>query len=314
MDQPNLYTLKRWSTWIQEDIDEDKGVVDTVNALIVVVGHGNLQFIIHQSWFTSQLQAAFIAGIQAQIITFTLTLPADSTVGRISNVFAFVGLMLDVIGTFLGVIHAVLLQRRIQDNTLLLNTTTHIKTDVEAGSRIESDNSPQGSPGGQIGNREQPGVQSQRLRQFVANMQSRFPSSDITSSLENAFAVFSGVVIIQPLEISPNFVSTVKKRFSILGTLFTFGNTPLISMGLGVACLIVSTILFAANSTSLLREVWIACVAVLVGVVCLSLLPIRFVWPLPFHSIVKFIFSPKDMKCWSEDGWCPVWLNMEMWV
>jgi hypothetical protein len=292
--QPNLYTLKRWSTWLQEDIDEDKGVVDTVNALIVVVGHGNLQFIINQSLFTYNVylfQAAFIAGIQAQIITFTLTLPSDSTVGRISNVFAFVGLMLDVIGTFLGVIHAVLLQRRIQDNTLLLNATTLIKTDVEAGvSRVESDDSPQVSTGGQIGKKEQPqvGVQSQRVRQFVLDMQAHFPSRSDTTGFENAFAVLSGLAI-QPLEIT-NFVSTVKTRFSILGTLFTFGNTPLISMGFGVACLIVSTILFAANSTSLLREVWIACVAVLVGVICLSLLPIRFVWPLPFHSIVKLPF------------------------
>ena len=198
--------------------------------------------------------------------------------GRISNVFAFVGLILDVIGTFLGVIHAVLLQRRIQDNTLLLHTTTQIKTDVEGGlSRIESNNSPEVSPGGQIGNREQPGVQSQHVRRFMSDMQTHFPLRSDTTGLENAFAVLSGVATIQPLEISTNFVSTVKTRFSILGTLLTFGNTPLISMGLGVACLIISTILFAAKSTSLLREVWISCVAVLVGIICLSLLPIRFV-------------------------------------
>jgi hypothetical protein len=182
-------------------------------------------------------------------------------VGRISNVFAFVGLMLDVIGTSLGVIHAVLLQRRIQDNTLLLNTTTQIKTVVEGG--LSRDNSPEVSQ------------QPQHVPRFMTDMQAHFRSRSVTTGFENAFAVLSGLAI-RPLEIT-NFVSTVKTRFSILGTLLTFGNTPLISMGLGVVCLIISTILFAANSTSLLREVWISCVAVLVGIICLSLLPIRFV-------------------------------------
>ena len=173
--------------------------------------------------------------------------------GRISNVFAFVGLILDVVGTSLGVIHAVLLQRRIQDNTLLLNTTT----------QILSRNGPDDSL-----------HQSQHVRKFMEDMQAHFPSKSDTTGFENAFAVLSGLAI-QPLDITK--FATVKTRFSILGTLLTFGNTPLISMGLGVACLIISTILFAANSTSLLREVWISCVAVLVGIICLSLLPIRFV-------------------------------------
>jgi hypothetical protein len=48
-------------------------------------------------------------------------------------------------------------------------------------------------------------------------------------------------------------------------------------MALGVVALAVSVIMFAAESTKLSSEVWMSCVAVLGGVIALSLLPITFV-------------------------------------
>jgi zinc transporter ZupT len=81
-------------------------------------------------------QAAFIAGVQSQIISFTMNLP-QSSMGKATNSIAFVGLLLDVIGTFLGVIHAIVLQRRIKENTSLLNAMTQIIREPQSGSGHE---------------------------------------------------------------------------------------------------------------------------------------------------------------------------------
>ena len=66
-------------------------------------------------------------------------------------------------------------------------------------------------------------------------------------------------------------IETLAKNF------FGLGHTPLFAMGLGVVALVVSVIMFAAESTSLSSEVWVSCVAVLGGVIALSLIPIMFV-------------------------------------
>ena len=63
---------------------------------------------------------------------------------------------------------------------------------------------------------------------------------------------------------------------------FTFGNIPLASMGTGVVCLAISTILLTAASKSLQSEVWITCCIVVAGGTLLSFVPSRF--PCFFHS------------------------------
>ena len=57
---------------------------------------------------------------------------------------------------------------------------------------------------------------------------------------------------------------------------FTFGNMPLASMGTGVVCLAISTILLTAASKSLQSEVWITCCIVVAGGTLLSFVPSRF--------------------------------------
>ncbi|KDR78737.1 hypothetical protein GALMADRAFT_154675 [Galerina marginata CBS 339.88] len=93
LDPHDRRTVQSWKAWLQADINDDKAIIDTVNALITV--------------------AAFIAGVQAQVISFTIPLPRD-VLGRTTNFFAVVGLILDIAGTFLGVIHALLIQRRMR--------------------------------------------------------------------------------------------------------------------------------------------------------------------------------------------------------
>ena len=75
-------------------------------------------------------KAAFIAGVQAQIIAFTLGL-APSGLKKRANFFAFLGLILEISGTFLGAIHSILLQRRSKDNTDSHNRITQFKADVK---------------------------------------------------------------------------------------------------------------------------------------------------------------------------------------
>jgi len=75
-------------------------------------------------------QAAFIAEVQDQVIAFTLDL-APSGLKKGANFFAFLGLILEISGTFLGAIHSILLQRRSKDNTNSHNRITQLKADVK---------------------------------------------------------------------------------------------------------------------------------------------------------------------------------------
>jgi len=68
----------------------------------------------------------------------------------------------------------------------------------------------------------------------------------------------------------------------VVRPMFTFGNTPLISMAVGVAFLAISTILLAAASEVLASEVWISCIVALLSVMTLSLFP--FMYAFSLHS------------------------------
>jgi len=75
-------------------------------------------------------QAAFIAGVQAQVITFTIALP-HSALQRAANFFAFLGLVFEIAGTFIGAIHSILIQRRSKNKSLLLQQITLFKADLK---------------------------------------------------------------------------------------------------------------------------------------------------------------------------------------
>jgi len=64
-------------------------------------------------------------------------------------------------------------------------------------------------------------------------------------------------------------------------------------MGLGVLALLISVIMFAAESPMLPPEVWVSCVAVLGGVVAFSLVPITY-------DLMKRIISPKSAESLPE--------------
>ena len=76
------------------------------------------------------LQASFIAGVQAQIISFTLQLP-PLALGRSANFFAFLGLILEITGTFLGAIHTLFLQTKIEKGTRVIVSMTQCQADLK---------------------------------------------------------------------------------------------------------------------------------------------------------------------------------------
>jgi hypothetical protein len=91
-----------------------------------------------------------------------------------------------------------------------------------------------------------------------------------------ALGVLQAVIFAHPAVGIDNMETLVK-------SLFGLGHTPLFAMALGVVALVVSIIMFAAESTALTSEVWVSCVAVLGSVIGLSLLPITFV---PFLTVL----------------------------
>jgi len=246
-------SLERWSTWTQHDINSDKTIVDTVNALIAV--------------------AAFIAGVQSSIISSTLPLN-QTMLGKATNVVSFVGLLLDVIGTFLGVIHAIVLQRRIKGNTAVLTAITQTTTILKAMPKHQDDATPTGEKVMQDQLREigvdDPDDQFQRAQQLLQALKDHFKTRKasgpfgMSESVRKAFVLVNPAFAIQPV------------TEAMLGSLLGLGRAPLFAMGLGVVALIASIIMFAAESPSLTSEVWMSCVAVLAGVFSLSLLPVTY--------------------------------------
>jgi len=195
---------------------------------------------------------------------------SQSTIGTAANAVAFVGLLLDVIGTFLGVIHAIVLQRRIKDNTDLLNAMTEISNGLRAIQRLQNSSSQDKLTQDQLPEIgiEDPQQHLRRAQQLHDVLEDRFRDRTRSQAFSIALDVIHAVIF-------PTFAKD-KVEF-ILKSLFKLGHTPLLAMAVGVMALVVSIIMFAAESTVLAREVWISCVAVLGGVIGLSLLPISFV-------------------------------------
>ncbi|KAH9067931.1 hypothetical protein EDB87DRAFT_1678313 [Lactarius vividus] len=94
---------------LQKEIEGNKTLLDTVNALIAVVRTK----LGPTPYNSSRAQGAFITGIQAQLISVTYS-SNDNALGKATNWFGFVGLTLDLIGTSASVVRAVLLQQTIR--------------------------------------------------------------------------------------------------------------------------------------------------------------------------------------------------------
>ena len=205
-----------------------------------------------------------------------MTLP-HNRLGRSSNFFAFAGLMLDIIGTFSGVIHALVLQSRINKSTAVLNFVTETKAGTEAAKQKGANENDQLLSFG---------IKDQNaLLQRVAWLEDEM--SHNRESGEKKVSLLARMIPnpVAPTIIDPKGVPIPDLAIPVTSP-FELGHTPLISMGLGVIALVISIILFAAEADSLAGEVWMSCVVVLFTVMTFSLVPIRWVVP--------FLLRPDD--------------------
>jgi hypothetical protein len=189
--------------------------------------------------------------------------------GQATNAIAFVGIVLDVMGTFLGVIHAIVLQRRIKGKKAILNSMAQVSTSLKAIQNLQAETELT------LDKDQLREIDPERhircAQQLLEALEERF-SWDVSGPFGLAQSAFHIVVLANPA-----LGTRIHPLDTLARTLFGLGRTPLVPMALGVAALVVSVIMFAAESPKLSSEVWMTCVVVLGGVIALSLLPVTFV-------------------------------------
>jgi len=201
-------------------------------------------------------QAAFIAGVQAQVISFTLALERN-TMGKNTNIIAFVGLSLDIIGTYMGLMHISMLRSRIRRNTVDLDAMTRsLRAFQNNTSRDEK--TPYQLRGADDPERAQlppdhhlPENEVRELEKLYEDLDDRF------TNREGRIADYYGRVTFTPLE--------------FLRAFLRLGRIPAAALEFGLVALGVSIIMFASASTTLPSAVWVSCVAVVGAVVVLSI-------------------------------------------
>jgi len=159
-----------------------------------------------------------------------------------TNFFAVVGLILDISGTFLGVIHAIILQRRIRIKS---NLQTAITDFEETADEVQYQNHATHdmflSPGNEG-----------RMQELLDLLQTHLDRPQR----------HSGAKALMPIPTSWT------------GYLFIFGFIPLLAMGGGVVFLVLVVLLFSAKVFG--HEVIIGSMVALSAVITLSFLPFKY--------------------------------------
>lgn len=207
---------------------------------------------------------AFIAGVQATLISFTLGSNL-TTLNRTTNVVAFVGLILDVTGTLAGVIHTFQLQEFIRDQQNIISLFTELESDSKViGEWV--DKTPDTADMNEIPSSLKETIQraSDTIKEIATEGMAVGPENNLFTVLE----------MISPPSLCTRFATFLPLAFfiflfadEVMGV-FQFGRIPLTAMGMGTLCLVLSIILLAAQS--LQREVWIACTLAVLAVFSLS--------------------------------------------
>lgn len=184
------------------------------------------------------LQSAFIAGVQAQIVSFTIQLPV-TPLSRAANLFGFVGLILDINGTIAGVYDTLFVQGHIRDLTAMLTYNSDLQKQIR--------DSKEASKEGQS-------IPDEQFNSFAEEMKKRYPSGKLTPTSWISFYFIAEHV--QPTSSTSNSWLLLLKPFRALFLM------PAQTMLFGIACLKLSIILFAGASKTLQREVWICCLVI----------------------------------------------------
>jgi hypothetical protein len=220
---------------MSKELELKKTHVATVNAFITV--------------------AAFIAGVQAQIIAFTFGLN-DTHIQTVTNGIGFIGLTFDVLGTSFGLLFALSLQKSIRQSRVSLhaNTIQHTKARVQLlMGRISSSANLHTDANclriAQLLNEEM----MHRRRFWRYRLKSNIRPAD-KCFLEHRDLILGEEAKIVQWEYNVLLEGAAPEQ------LFALARIPVIAMGLGIACLLISVICFASYTQN--RQVWLACVIV----------------------------------------------------
>lgn len=260
------------------------------------------------------------------MIAFTLELEPSNTM-RYANLFAFLGLVLEIAGTFLGAFHSILLQKRVRNNTDSLNRITQFSADVKVILKWYRKKHSQDEQDAATARRRMGSMEVFSNIQNVSISGASFVVSSPTDPMNDSredykerlqrvesllnqmhlypfsrsqtYIVDAIMKIVHDLALpSQNPPSkhvtlhrasmdvNLKSFPAVVRPMFAYGNIPLYSMAIGVAFLAASTVLLSvASSDRIGSRVWEICLAVLLGVLVFSFLPLRY-FRFPCHLVL----------------------------
>jgi hypothetical protein len=206
----------------------------------------------HRSNFLLTLnthQGAFIAGVQAQVVASTYQ-NNDTRLQIVANGFGFVGLALDVLGTSFGVLHALELQRSIRRTPELL----HSRSKDQLKDMISELIGKKTDKEGVVGTLEL-AISGRKKFWMIRRHSVAAPVGEaFRKHIEGLFHEDQSTTL-------PRLV----RLFSTAGveqSTASLGTDPMIAMGAGIVCLLISVVCFAAYSQR--RSVSLACVSITV--------------------------------------------------
>jgi len=276
----------QWSTWTKQDIKDDKGTIAIINALSVVVRIFSDFAVFSDSWLIFA-QAAFIAGVQGQILTICVNVNVTHGAGKKrATICAFVGLLLDILGASIGVVHTLLLKQRVNDNAQILSLIAAF-TD-EADFFTLNTNQATGADIVEVKTKDGvPDRRRQKIEDFANKMEGRFHLNRLSDNFDrvtNILDYSSG-----PFEVI-SALMTVRFWFTTLMVSQKTSSVPLAAMGLGVGCLLLSVIFLAEGIAGSTSGEFIACVVAVMAVfvtLCFTVMFVKFL--LTFLEIISFV-------------------------
>lgn len=238
---------------LQKEMDGNKTLLDTINAIITV--------------------GAFIAGVQAQMISVTYSSNSKS-LGKATNWFSFVGLTLDLIGTSAGVVRALLLQKAIRRSHHL---AVRLSGQID-GARHEVRE--------QQERQRHSSAVDPHSRAFLTDSMRAISRAMAIFAEDGRFGVQAAArggttgaqtpVEPDPLDRRPSRgkggINPLRRWVrGMLLNVEGVGHVPIVSLAGGGLCLLLSVVLFAGASQP--HAVWLSCTSIAAGMLVWSVTP-----------------------------------------
>jgi len=223
----------------EKELDLTKAHVDTVNSFIVV--------------------AAFIAAVQGQMTALTFGVN-DTSLQTFTNGIGLIGLTFDILGTSFGLLLALALQGYIQRSKAWLHASTIERLTNEVRRRMG------GTLATDADREEIAEALDEYMRERRIFWRKRLRSNILPG--DKSFKHHRDLLLGETMKVKRLGTSAVLSLIPGPQRLIALTKIPVITMGLGIVCLFVSVICFAANTQH--RHVWLACVIVAMTTIACS--------------------------------------------